>query len=321
MTRCAARPERVTPGAGRILLVGRNGQLGWELRRTLAPLGEVVAVDRHSAPLSVDLADPDSLRVAVRQIKPGVIVNAAAYTAVDQAEAEPALAMAVNGAAPGILAEEAKRARAVLVHYSTDYVFDGAKETPYTEEDEPGPLNVYGRTKLAGERAIQAVGAPHLILRTSWVYGMRGRNFLLTILRRAQEGQPLGVVSDQVGSPNWSRLIAETSAALLSAGGPRAGVYHLSAAGQTSWHGFAAKIIELAVQSGRIEPDACTLTPLSSAEYPSAARRPAYSVLCSAKLERDFGLRLPHWERMLAVCLEVEKAGASGGNSPVKGVS
>ena len=296
--------------AGRrpLLLLGGNGQIGWELQRTLAALGEVAVAGRRGAPLAVDLADPDALRALLRQVKPGVIVNAAAYTAVDLAEAQPALAMAVNGTAPGILAEEAKRARAWLVHYSTDYVFDGTKGAPYTEQDAPAPLNVYGQTKLAGERAIQAVGAPHLILRTSWVYGLRGRNFLLAILRRARERQPLRVVADQIGSPNWSRLIAEASAALLAIAGPDpesyAGVYHLSVTGQTSWHGFAAKLIELAAQNGRLEPGACTLAAISSAEYPCAARRPAYSVLSGARLERTFGLRLPPWEQALALCLE-----------------
>ncbi|MDE2088544.1 MAG: dTDP-4-dehydrorhamnose reductase [Gammaproteobacteria bacterium] len=292
-----------------LLLLGGNGQIGWELQRTLAALGEVVVAGHRGAPLAVDLADPDRLRALLRQVDPGVIVNAAAYTAVDQAEAEPALAMAVNGTAPGILAEEAKRARAWLVQYSTDYVFDGTQGTPYTEQDEPHPLNVYGQTKLAGERAIQAVGASHLILRTSWVYGLRGRNFLLAILRRARERQPLRVVADQIGSPNWSRLIAEASAALLTIAGPDpepyAGIYHLSATGQTSWHGFAAKIIELAVQNGRLEPGAEEMpAAISSAEYSSAARRPAYAVLSGARLERIFGLRLPSWERGLALCLE-----------------
>jgi dTDP-4-dehydrorhamnose reductase len=189
----------------RILLTGKNGQVGWELQRTLATLGEVVTLDRQD----LDLADPDSIRRVVREHKPNLIVNAAAYTAVDKAEEESDLAMVINGTAPGILAEEAKRLSAAIIHYSTDYVFDGSKNTPYTEEDAPNPLNVYGRTKLAGERAIQAVGAPYLILRTSWVYGMRGKNFLLTILRLARERNEIKVVNDQIGAPTWSRIIAQ----------------------------------------------------------------------------------------------------------------
>src|SRR5512146_587709 len=201
--------EAVVRGRGvrlsRILVTGRNGQVGFELLRSLAGLGEVVAVGRER----MDLADPDAIRRTVRETKPDLIVNAAAYTAVDQAESEPELALAINGVAPGILAEESKRLGAVLIHYSTDYVFDGSKGAPYTEDDEPRPLSVYGRTKLAGERAIQAVDVPHLILRTSWVYGARGKNFLLTILRLARERNELSIVDDQIGAPTWCRSLAE----------------------------------------------------------------------------------------------------------------
>ena len=195
----------------KILLTGRNGQVGWELERALAPLGEVVATDRST----LDLADPDAIRRVVREVKPEIIVNAAAYTAVDKAESEPELAMRINGFAPGVLAEEAKRLGALLVHYSTDYVFDGEKATPYVEEDEPNPINVYGRTKLAGERAIQASGCRHLILRTSWVYGARGKNFLLAILRKARDAQELRVVADQVGAPTSVELVARSTLAAL----------------------------------------------------------------------------------------------------------
>ena len=223
----------------RILLTGKNGQVGWELQRTLAPLGEVVVLDRRQ----LDLSDPDQIRERVREISPDLIVNAAAYTAVDRAEAEPEPAMAVNGTAPGLLAEEAKRIGAAIIHYSTDYVFDGAKTTPYTEEDAPNPLNVYGRTKLAGEQAVQAAGVPHLILRTSWVYGMRGKNFLLTILRLAREREELKIVDDQIGAPTWSRTIAEATAQILTSGAwpvsGASGIYHLTASGSTSWYGFA----------------------------------------------------------------------------------
>ncbi len=195
----------------RILITGTNGQVGFELLRSLAGLGTVIAAGRDE----LDLADPDAIRRTLRDTKPGLIVNAAAYTAVDKAEAEPELALAINGVAPGILAEEAKRLGAALIHYSTDYVFDGSKGAPYTEDDAPRPISAYGRTKLAGEHAIQAVGVPHLILRTSWVYGARGSNFLLTILRLAKEREELSIVDDQIGAPTWSRAIAMATAGIL----------------------------------------------------------------------------------------------------------
>ncbi len=278
----------------RILLAGRNGQVGWELERTLAPLGEIRACD-HS---SLDLADADRIRSAVRAFKPDVIVNAAAYTAVDQAEAEPELAEAINGTAPGILAEEAKRLGALLVHYSTDYVFDGTKPTPYTEADAPNPLGVYGRSKLAGEQAVQAVGGDHLILRTSWVYGLRGRNFLLTIMRLAGEKPLLRIVGDQVGAPTWCRNIAETTAALLaSPQGPR-GLFHLTAGGTTSWHGFAAAIVAARGATARVEE-------ITTADYPLPARRPANSRLDCGAL-RAQGIALPDWQDQLRLCLDLK---------------
>lgn len=278
----------------RILLTGRNGQVGWELERTLAPLGQIHACD-HS---SLDLADADSIRSAVRAFKPDVIVNAAAYTAVDQAEAEPELAQAINGTAPGILAEEAKRLGALLVHYSTDYVFDGTKPTPYTEADAPNPLGVYGRSKLAGEQAVQAVGGEHLILRTSWVYGLRGRNFLLTIMRLAGEKPLLRIVGDQVGAPTWCRNIAETTAALLaSPQGPR-GLFHLTAGGTTSWHGFAAAIVAARGATARVEE-------ITTADYPLPARRPANSRLDCGAL-RAQGIALPDWQDQLRLCLDLK---------------
>ncbi len=292
----------------RILLTGKNGQVGWELQRTLAPLGEVVALDRQQ----LDLVKPDQIRERVREIKPSLIVNAAAYTAVDKAEEEPELAMAINGIAPGILAEEAKRLNAAIVHYSTDYVFDGTKTTPYTEEDLPNPLNVYGRTKLEGERAIQAAGVPYMILRTSWVYGMRGKNFLLTVLRLAQEREELRIVDDQIGAPTWSRMIAEATAQILaqvylpviSHSSPlteKKGIYHLSAGGQTSWYGFAraivARISETSTQSVK-------LIPIPTSKYPAPARRPAYSLLSKAKLNGAFGLAMLDWDRALELVLE-----------------
>jgi dTDP-4-dehydrorhamnose reductase len=286
----------------RIMLTGKNGQVGWELQRALAPLGDVVALDRTQ----LNLADPSQIRERVREIKPGLIVNAAAYTAVDRAEAEPAPAMAVNGIAPGILAEEAKRIGAVIVHYSTDYVFDGAKTTPYTEEDAPNPLNVYGRTKLAGEQALQAVGVPHLILRTSWVYGMRGQNFLLTVLKLLEsDREELRVVDDQVGAPTWCRMVAEATAQIIAKDGAlfreKGGLYHLSAGGQTSWYGFAGEIMRHALH---FIPYTTRLRSIPTSEYPTPARRPAYSVLSNDKIKTAFGVALPGWEQGLKSALE-----------------
>ena len=301
-----------------ILLVGKNGQVGWELQRTLATLGEVVAVDRQG----MDLANPDSIRSAIRAVRPDLIVNAAAYTAVDKAESEPDLAMAINGIAPGIMAEEAKRLGAAMIHYSTDYVFDGTKASPYTEEDAPNPLNVYGKTKLAGEQAVQAAGIPHLIFRTSWVYGLRGKNFLLTILRLAQERDELKIVDDQVGAPTWSRLIAEATAQILAQTRPVAhhplsiaevsGLYHLTSAGRTSWHGFARAILD---HSGlaAIKPLA-RLMAIPGADYPLPAPRPGNSGLNNKKMQQVFGLALPEWDAALALCCqEMNTSPESGG--------
>lgn len=295
----------------KILLIGREGQVAWELRRTLACLGEVVALDRQSRPLSVDLADPDSLRTAVREVRPDLIVNAAAYTAVDRAEEEQVLAYAINAVAPGVLAEQAKAIGAVLIHYSTDYVFPGDASTPYHEDDTTGPHGVYGRSKLAGETAIAQVGAPHVILRTAWVYGTRGRNFLLTMLRLMRERASISVVNDQIGAPTWSRLIAETTALLIAQAregkrfvpGGREGVYHLTCGGQTSWHDFAQAIRDQAIGTGLLPETCARLEPIPSHEYPTPARRPAYSVLGNDKLATHYGLRLPDWHEALNLCL------------------
>jgi dTDP-4-dehydrorhamnose reductase len=287
----------------KILLTGVNGQVGWELRRTLAPLGEVRAMDREH----LDLANPEAIRRAVRACEPDLIVNPAAYTAVDKAESEPDLAMAINGMAPGIMAEEAGRLGIPLVHFSTDYVFDGDKPEPYLEEDAPNPQNVYGATKLSGERAVAAAGAPHLILRTSWVYGLRGRNFLLTMQRLARERAELGVVYDQFGAPTWSRLIAEATALALARWFDQAdmqtasGVYHLSCGGRTSWHGFTAAILAHMQQEGG---SLAKLKAIPGEAYPVPARRPANSVLSNAKLQSAFGLQLPDWADALALCLD-----------------
>lgn len=291
----------------RILLVGGTGQVGWELIRTLAPLGEVRVRDRQS----LDLTDESALRAAVRESAPHVIVNAAAHTAVDKAESEESLARAINGTAPGILAEEAARSGAVLVHYSTDYVFDGTATAGYRESDATAPLNAYGRSKLAGETAIRESGADAYVFRVSWVYGQRGRNFLRTIQRLAAGGSPLRIVADQRGAPTWSRMIAEATALAVSqmlaarrAGAPlpTTGVYHMTAPDHTTWHGFASAIVEAAA-AGTSAP-APQVLPVTTADYPTAATRPLSSVMNSSELARVFGIQLPPWREQLRLCLE-----------------
>ena len=280
-----------------ILLTGSGGQLGWELSRVLAPLGELAAFDRAR----LDLADAAGIRSALREIKPGIIVNAAAYTAVDRAQSEPEAAFAINTRAPGILGDEARRLSALLIHYSTDYVFDGTRPQPYTEDDLPNPINVYGASKLEGERAIAASGARYWIFRTSWVYAPRGKNFLLTMLRLAREGKPLRVVADQFGAPTSAAMLARATAQALSmrpreqneeehpAAAPPSGIYHMSAAGRTSWHGFACAILR---EFGYADP----VAPLATLEFPTPARRPANSVLDNGRLAACFGIRMPVWE-------------------------
>ncbi|RZT08573.1 dTDP-4-dehydrorhamnose reductase [Duganella sp. CF402] len=283
----------------KVLLTGSTGQVGYELARSLQGVGEVVAVDRSE----MDLSNLDQVREVIRRVQPKLIVNPAAYTAVDKAESEPGLAFRINAEAPGVMAEEAKALGAALVHYSTDYVFDGAHATPRVEDDPLGPLNVYGASKLAGEQAIAAAGIPHLIFRTSWVYGMRGKNFLLTMLRLAKERDELRVVADQHGAPTWSRTIADTTAQVLSqahAGGrewwmQNSGVYHLSAQGQTTWHEFTEAIIAEAGLS-------CKVLPITTADYPTPARRPQYSVMSSERLMARF-CRLPDWKEALHLCM------------------
>jgi dTDP-4-dehydrorhamnose reductase len=283
----------------KILLTGATGQVGYELERSLQALGEVVAVDRTR----MDLSDLDQVRSVVRAVRPQLIVNPAAYTAVDKAESEPELAHRVNALAPGVMAEEARVLGAAMVHYSTDYVFDGSKQGAYLETDATGPINVYGQSKLAGEQAIAATGIPHLILRTSWVYGNRGKNFLLTMLRLAAERNELRVVADQHGAPTWSRTIADTTAAILAqarSGGAQwwennTGIYHLSAQNHTTWHGFTQAIVDNAGL-------ACRVLPITSAEYPVPARRPVNSIMCSEKLMRNLA-RLPDWEQALKLCM------------------
>jgi dTDP-4-dehydrorhamnose reductase len=285
-----------------ILLTGRNGQVGWELQRTLQPVGKVTACD-HAG---LDLADAAAVRRKLDEVRPDAIVNAAAYTAVDKAESEPEQANAVNAAAPALLAQEAARRGALLIHYSTDYVFDGAKAAPYVETDPTGPLGAYGRSKLAGEAGIRASGCDHLIFRTSWVYAARGANFLRTILRLAAEREELRVVNDQVGAPTWARLIAEATALALRQalaerrhGRFESGLFHLACAGETSWHGFASAIV-----AGRSGLSVKTVTPIVTADYPTPARRPANSRLDTGAFRARFGLALPDWRDCLQLCLE-----------------
>lgn len=294
----------------RILIVGREGQLAWELRRTLACLGEVVALGRGSIP-ALDLAVPSSVQAAVRALAPDLLVNAAAYTAVDRAEKEPELAWRVNAEGPSALAAEAKRLGIGLIHYSTDYVFAGSSSRPYREDDPTDPQNAYGLSKLAGEEAICASGVPHLILRTAWVYGARGHNFLKTMLRLLAERELVRVVDDQIGTPTWSRMIAEATALLVfqSLRGGRinlddvSGVYHLACGGRTSWYGFACAIRERAMKLGLLTPAAGRLEPIPTGDYPTPARRPAYSVLDSSRLYQRFGIVPPDWRDTLDLCL------------------
>ena len=292
--------------ARRILLTGANGQVGWELQRSLSALGEVIALDSKA----LDLADGAAIRRQVRAIAPQIIVNSAAYTAVDKAESEAEAARAVNATAPGILAEEAARLGAVLVHYSTDYVFNGSGSIPWREDDVCEPLNVYGASKLEGERLIQASGCRHLIFRTSWVYGARGSNFLLSMRRLMRERPELKIVDDQRGAPTWCRDLAEATAQVLSQlvspllaaeNTTPWGIYHMSNAGETSWHGFAQAIQALDAPDETRAPT--SLLAIPSGDYPTPARRPLNSRLDNAKLEQTFGLRLQDWRSALALCM------------------
>lgn len=299
-----------------ILLTGANGQVGFELARSLQGLGSVVSLDRTG----LDLADLERVREVMGALRPALVVNAAAYTAVDRAETDVDAAMRINAEAPGVLADEAARLGAALVHYSTDYVFDGSAARAYVEDDETGPLNAYGRSKLAGERAIEATGCPHLIFRTSWVYGVRGKNFLKTMLRLGEERAELNVVDDQIGAPTWANTIAGMTANVLAQAigtgtddarwdnwwRERSGVYHLTAAGQTSWHGFAEAIFELA---GLAQKPIVHAIPASA--YPTPATRPSNSRLSNDKLARTFGLRAPEWREALRLCL-VGEASSTG---------
>ena len=285
----------------KILVFGRVGQVGWDLRHKLACFGPVTSVEYPE----VDFSRPDTIRATVRDAEPTVIINAAAYTAVDKAETAPEPAWAINATGPGLIAEEAKRLNALMIHYSTDYVYDGGKEGPWVETDSTGPLNVYGQTKLAGDQAIAASGCDHIILRTSWVYGARGANFLLTMLRLARERAELRIVDDQTGSPTTSECIAQATAQILAqvlapgSGGiaGRSGVYHLTSAGQTTWFGFAQQFLSSL-------PDCPKLTPITTSEYPVPAKRPVNSVLNCQKIADTFGVQMPDWKDALNLVLD-----------------
>ena len=287
----------------RILLTGKAGQVGWELERALAPLGNLIAPGRGE----MDLAAPDSIRAAIRAARPGLIVNAAGYTTVDKAESEPDIAMRINAAAPGIIAEEARRLNAPLVHYSTDYVYDGEQQRPYTEDDPPNPVNAYGKSKLAGERAIQAAGGAHLILRTSWVYSARRSNFVLAVLRLARERPELPIVNDQIGSPSWARALATATLELLRQRErirAESGIYHLAAEGYASRYEFAAAILRIMRERPGESEDWATLKPVTTAQYGRLpAARPPHPVTAKDKVKRVFGVSLPGWEAQLRAFL------------------
>jgi dTDP-4-dehydrorhamnose reductase len=290
-------------------LLGANGQIGTELRRSLSPLGDLVAATRDgqlSDGSQCEVADfdlPISLPALIERVAPDIVVNAAAYTAVDQAEAEPVIAFRVNAGAPRFIAEACSARGALLVHYSTDYVFDGTATRPYREDDPTAPLGVYGASKLAGEDAIRASGARHLIFRAAWVYAAHGRNFLLTMLRLANERDELRVVSDRIGSPTSAAQIADTTAGILSLPAQASGLWHLTASGETTWHGFAEAILDGAADRGLIARKPKVL-PIATRDYPTPAARPAYSVLDNARLRQDFGLVPPGWRNSLSLVLD-----------------
>jgi dTDP-4-dehydrorhamnose reductase len=291
----------------RILLLGANGQLGHDLAESFAGAGELVAQDRRTT----DLTSEEQLRAAIRAADPDLILNAAAYTAVDRAESEPQLAHAVNAHAPRVLAEETARRNILLVHYSTDYVFDGSKGGPWSEEDVPHPLNIYGASKLAGEEAIRQVGGKYLIFRTSWVYAPRGRNFLLTMLRLGQERERLSIVNDQIGAPTTATALAQATRSIVDgilasqfgAAQQWSGLYHMTCAGYTSWHGFAEAIFARAEELSLLHQAKPQVLPISSSEYPTPARRPHNSVLSNRKLQQAFGIQLPDWQSALRATL------------------
>jgi dTDP-4-dehydrorhamnose reductase len=296
----------------KILLFGKGGQVGWELQRSLAPLGEIIALDHDSKELCGDFTNLKGVAETINTVKPDVIVNAAAHTAVDKAESEPNLARTINALAPGVLAEEAKRSNAWLIHYSTDYVFDGSGAMPWRENDSTAPLNAYGATKLEGEQLIQQSGCHHLIFRTSWVYGARGGNFAKTMLKLAQERDSLKVINDQIGAPTGADLLADVTAHAIQKArqSPEvSGLYHLVAAGETSWHGYASFVLDLAQRAGvelKVTPD--KIEPVPTSAFQTPAKRPHNSRMNTEKLQSTFDLHLPNWEigveRMLTEILE-----------------
>ena len=278
---------------GKILVIGRRGQVGWELRRTLAPLGELVAVDHPD----IDLTKPESLRALVREIKPGLVVNAAAYTAVDKAEDEVETCRLINAESPRVLAEEAAALGAGMIHFSTEYVYNGRKDGRWVETDAPDPLSVYGRTKLEGDLAIAASGVQHLLFRLQWVWGTRGGNFVKTMLKLSREREELKIIDDQVGAPSFARHIAEATALAAARWENQSGIYHMANGGETSWHGFAKAIFEEDPRKSEQILESCLAIPTSA--YPTRAQRPLNSRLDQSKLFNDFGLRLPHWRDAL----------------------
>ncbi len=284
----------------KIFLTGRDGQIGWELCRSLAVLGDVHAFGRRD----LDLAAPEAIRTAVRSIKPDVLVNAAGYTRVDDAESDFYAAMQVNGVAPGVLAEEARKCGALLLHFSTDYVFDGLASRPYNENDAPNPINAYGRTKVAGEAAIAAACDRWIVLRTSWIYGTRGKNFLLSMLRLAREKKELRVVNDQIGAPTWCRNVADAAAFVVRASTVdlESGIFHIASRGSGSWYDFANAIFETAAR--RLDFDVPRLCAIDSSSYPLPARRPRNSMLDTRKLSSRLGLQMPEWKVALRMCVE-----------------
>ena len=289
----------------KILLTGKTGQIGEELNNIIGDLGNLITVDKEQ----LDLSKPDSIEPVILDIKPDIIINAAAYTAVDKAEEEPDLAMTVNALAPGLLAKAARKVGAGLIHYSTDYVFDGCSEIPYKEEDPTNPLNVYGKTKLAGEKAIAEVGVPFLIIRTSWVYSLHGKNFLRTIKKLAEEKDIIQVVDDQIGAPTWARSVALKTHQILkqclnkkwleTKDPSLSGIFHLTCQGNTSWHGFAREVLNMSNTSQNIK-----LIAIPTSDYPVSAVRPPNSLLNNEKIQRVFGIDMPHWEDALKDCMD-----------------